>query len=194
VARRHREILDALLDGIVTGRHPPGTLLPKEELIAAEFDVSRGTGREALRALEERRVAAVRHGRGATVLPADEWNTLDDAVAAALVRSRRRAAFVDEVTELRRLLEPAVAELAAERATASQRAALRAASGPLEPRRLVALAAGNRPLAATLRALWAIRSPTIDADRVAAAVADGDKARARTEAARAVDGARAVDS
>ena len=186
MARRHREILDALLDGIVTGRHPPGTLLPKEERIAAEFDVSRGTGREALRALEERRVAAVRHGRGATVLPADEWNTLDDAVAAALVRSRRRKAFVDEVTELRRLLEPAVAELAAERAT--EVSARRFASHPARwSRAVVALAAGNRP-AATLRALWAIRRPTADADRVAAAVADGDKALARTEAARAVDG------
>ena len=188
MARLHREILDALLDRVVDGRYAAGTLLPKEQLIAEEFDVSRGTGREALRALEERRVATVRHGRGATVQPPEEWNALDPIVAAALMRGRRRKAFLREIDELRAQLEPAAAALAAERASAKQRAELREATGAEEPRRLIAAAAGNRPLAATLRALWEVEPPGEDAAAVAAAVADGDAGRARTEAARAVSG------
>ncbi len=186
MARRHREILDALLDRVVDGSYPAGTLLPKEQLIAEEFDVSRGTGREALRALEERRVATVRHGRGATVQPLEEWNALDPIVAAAFMRGRRRKAFLREIDELRTHLEPLAAELAAERATPRQRAELREASGAETRRHLIAEATGNRPLAATLRALWDVQAPAGDAAAVARAVADGDSERAGAVAARAL--------
>ena len=202
MARLHREALEALLGRIASGEYEAGALLPKEQALAAEFDISRGTAREALRALEERGVVAVKHGRGARVLPPEEWNVLDPSVAAAL--SRRRD-FVREVEALRQLLEDSAAALAAERATARQREALRVRAEELAEaddlpraaarlRRQVAVAAGNRPLAATLRALDRAAAPAgpRDADacaRLATAVADGAADEAR-EAVRALYPAR----
>jgi DNA-binding FadR family transcriptional regulator len=192
VPRLHREVLDALLERIVDGRYPPGAMLPKEEIIRDEFDVSRGTGREALRALEERRVAVVKHGRGATVQPQEEWNVLDPAVAGALARGRRRRAFLDEVAETRTALRAEAAGLAAERASARERAAIAAAAAqvasggdPGDVWRLVVAAAGNRPLAATLRTLAEIDAPDDDAARaarLAAAIEAADPAAARAAA------------
>ena len=45
-------IVDQILEGIRTGAFPPGAALPAERLLAAEFNVSRGSLREAIRVLE----------------------------------------------------------------------------------------------------------------------------------------------
>ena len=197
MARRHREILDILLERIVDGQYAPGDLLPKEELLKAEFDVSRGTGREALRALEERRVAVVKHGWGATVQPPEEWNVLDPAVARALAAGRRRRAFLDELAESRALLQGELAALAAARAGARQRTAIaaaadRAAAGEADAARelwrLAALAAGNRPLAAMLRALSDAHEPAeaggAGYGQLGTAITEADPAAARAAAGR----------
>jgi len=199
VTRLHRELVDALLERIVSGSYAAGEMLPKEQALAAEFELSRGTVREAIRALEERGVVAVKHGRGARVQPSEEWNVLDAAVARALAASGRRREFLRELREYRKLLESEAAALAAERATARQRERLRvraeeladaedlgSAAGRL--RRLVAVASGSRPLAATLRAMDKAIAPQAgskDADafrHLAEAIADGDAAAARAAA------------
>jgi DNA-binding FadR family transcriptional regulator len=205
VTRLHQEVLDVLLARIVEGGYPAGALLPKEESIAEEFDVSRGTAREALRALEERRVALVKHGRGARVQPAEEWNALDPIVGRALATGRARRGFLREVAAYRLVLESEAAALAAEHASTDQRAAIRvraqelgesehAARAIRRLRRQIAVASGNRPLAATLRALDEASEPAVGKvdigafERLAQAVADGDPARAR-EAAQRLNGA-----
>jgi DNA-binding FadR family transcriptional regulator len=187
------------MQAIAGGQYVAGQLLPKEELLAAEFDVARGTAREALRALEERRVVAVKHGRGARVRPADDWNVLDPVVARALVAGRQRREFLREVRSYRRILESEAAALAADRASRTERAALRAAADELAGggditrtatliRRLVAIASGNRPLAATLRALDDALEPSLKAAevdacaRLADAVANADPDAARDAA------------
>jgi GntR family transcriptional regulator, galactonate operon transcriptional repressor len=188
-----------LLDSIVSGRYAAGELLPKEESLAEQFGISRGTAREALRALEERRVIFVRHGRGARVQASDEWNVLDPVVARALAGGRRRRDFVREVQAVRDMLEPEAAALAADRASVAQRAELRVRAEELSEstdatraarrvRRLVATASGNRPLAATLRALDDAIEPALsgrDVDacvRLAHAVANEDAEAARVAA------------
>jgi DNA-binding FadR family transcriptional regulator len=197
VTRLHREAVDELLAGIISGRYAAGELLPKEESLATEFEISRGTVREALRALEERRVVAVKHGRGARVEPPEAWNVLDPIVAGALASSRKRRDFLREVAAYRLLLESEAAVLAADRASEAERAELRVRSEELADavdvdraarriRRLVAVASANRPLAGTLRALDEAVPPKVRPDvcaRLAAAVADGDRDAAR-EAAR----------
>jgi GntR family transcriptional regulator, galactonate operon transcriptional repressor len=185
-----------LLENIVSRQYEAGDLLPKEQALAEQFDMSRGTVREALRALEERRVVLVRHGRGALVRPAEEWNVLDPVVARALASGRKRREFLREVGALRQILEPEAAALAAERASEKQRAELRVrgeeltdavdvVQGAKRIRRLVADASGNRPLAGTLRALddaleQELRAKDVDAcARLAEAVAAGDPDAAR---------------
>lgn len=164
-----------------------------------EFGISRGTVREALRALEERGVVVVTHGRGARVQPSEEWNVLDPIVAGAIAKGRHRRAFLAEVRLCRTILESEAAALAAERASDALRAELRVRATDLDRgdvadaaqrlRRLVAVAAGNRPLAATLQSLDTSVPPKLRAAegqlcaRLAIAVADGDADAAR-EAAR----------
>jgi len=206
VTRLHREILDILLARVANGDYPVGTLLPKEEALAEEFEVSRGTAREALRALEERRVAMVKHGRGARVQPPAEWNALDAHVARALGSGRSRRGFLREVDHCRGILEQEAAALAAEHASASERAAIRARAAELADaddvaravqrlRRDVAMTSGNRPLAATLRALADAAGdssgrPDVEAcRRLAESVASGDREAARA-AARELNPAR----
>jgi DNA-binding FadR family transcriptional regulator len=158
VARLHREIVDSLLQQISAGEPAAGARLPKEEDLAARFKVSRGTAREAIRALEERRVATVKHGRGATVLDAAEWDVVDPVVASALLQGRGRAKLAAEVVECLRITEPELVALAAERATESERHAVATAAdggeggegGEERLLHLVARAARNRPLASVV--------------------------------------------
>jgi DNA-binding FadR family transcriptional regulator len=183
MARLHREIVATLLERIVGGTYAPGTALPKEEALVAEFKVARGTAREALRALEERRVVRVKHGRGATVLDPDDWNVLDPEVAQALLRGRGRRRMVDELAELLAMLEPEAAALAAERASDAELERLGEA-GP-DFTAALASAAHNRPLAATLRALHDLlqSAPAAPGDPATASLASALATRDR-EAAR----------
>ena len=82
--------MDTLLARIAAGGYRVGSMLPKEERLAAELDVSRGVVRECIRALEERGVVRVRHGRGATVMPARAWDVLDPHVSCRGARGSRR--------------------------------------------------------------------------------------------------------
>ncbi len=103
-ARLERHIADDLT---------PGDKLPPERELCTTLQVSRATLREALRALEDRRLIERRPGRGTVVCRPPEPQL-----------SLSFTPFADEgpdefaqVAELRRLVEPRVAELAAQRAT-----------------------------------------------------------------------------
>src|SRR5258705_13908512 len=109
--RRHRDLMSQLLDDIVAGDHPPGEMLPREQDLADTLDASRGVVRETVRALEERGVVAVKHGRGATVLAREHWNLLDPVVLRASVEGRDGRALVEQLAEARGLVEPRIAEL-----------------------------------------------------------------------------------
>jgi GntR family transcriptional repressor for pyruvate dehydrogenase complex len=202
VARLHREKTSVLLDRIAAGGFVEGQLLPLEVDLAAELDVSRGVAREVVRALEERGVVSVRHGLGATVNGADDWNLLDREVMSAALAGPHGKRLMLELTECRRLLEPGTARLAAERATAEQRdrierALARLATAPAHDRaargsselavhRAIVAASGNRPLAATLR-------PLLDGLDVAAAGVFGRRAESEPEHRRLVEAISAGD-
>lgn len=117
MSRRHRELVHELALEITTGERREGESLPREIDLAERFDVSRGVARETLRALEERGLVRVKHGRGATVCPASEWNTLDAEVMAGLLAGPRGPAVLADALECLRVVEPEAAALAAERAS-----------------------------------------------------------------------------
>lgn len=183
-------------------------MLPKEVSVAERFGVSRGTAREALRALEERRVAVVRHGLGATVQDATEWDVLDPLVAAPLLGRRGRRRLLEELLESLRILEPALAALAAERATGADREAIAGAAravaagergAGLALSRRVGVAARNRPLAVTAASAWELLAMAVDeavaddgpaAQRLAEALAGRDADAAREAARTRLDGVR----
>jgi len=117
MARKHRDVMRILTADIVSGVRPTGDMLPKETDLAAEFDVSRGVARETIRAMEERGLIAVRHGKGATVNGPKHWDLFDPDVLAATLDSERSGDVLAEYLECRRVLEVEAAGFAAERAT-----------------------------------------------------------------------------
>lgn len=115
--RLHRQVMRVLIREITGGAVGPGESLPREADLAADHGVSRGVARECFRGLEERGLARVRHGRGATVLPASEWDVFDPEVLEALFEQGESVRVLGEYLECRRVLEIEAAGLAAERAT-----------------------------------------------------------------------------
>jgi GntR family transcriptional repressor for pyruvate dehydrogenase complex len=127
VSRRYEVVLEQLLERVMSGDVTPGDWLPREVDLADEFGVSRGVARETIRALKERGVIDVRHGRGAWVQPPERWDVLDQAVITAAARSERHRHLLFELVDCRRLIEPEIARLATRRATSDELAELKVA-------------------------------------------------------------------
>src|SRR4051794_17118477 len=116
MARLHRDVMRILIADIVTGVRGAGDMLPREVDLAERFDVSRGVARETIRAIEERGLISVKHGKGATVNDPREWNVFDPDVLAVMLDTRQGGGVLAEYLECRRILEVEAAGLAAKRA------------------------------------------------------------------------------
>jgi GntR family transcriptional repressor for pyruvate dehydrogenase complex len=107
---------------IASGEWGPGTRLPRENDLARQLGLSRNSLREAVRALSLARVLEVRQGDGTYVSSLDAGELLEPTLSATnLLRGRT----VLELFEVRRMLEPEAAAVAAQRADAALIAALR---------------------------------------------------------------------
>lgn len=121
---------------ILSGTWASGRLLPPERDLAAQFGVARNTLRRIVRQLEAEGLIESHPGRGSfiRVSPLGDSASRADALAGSLgedaaadfARSLREASPAD-LMEVRVLLEPLVAELAATRATAEDIAAIETA-------------------------------------------------------------------
>jgi DNA-binding FadR family transcriptional regulator len=132
MARKHRDVMGLLIAEIVSGGRAAGSMLPREVDLAAEFEVSRGVARETIRAMEERGLIEVRHGRGATVNEPGRWDVFDPDVLAATLESEHEGDVLAEYLECRRILEVEAAGLAAARAKKRDVARLTAALARME--------------------------------------------------------------
>ena len=106
-------VVSVLVDGIVSGRYPPDSLLPPEPALCQSFDVSRSVVREALKAIEEKGLARARQGHGTTVTSPDEWNLLDPVVLEATIRADETMEVLDQLVDVRVALESEMARTAA---------------------------------------------------------------------------------
>ncbi|MGW3619199.1 GntR family transcriptional regulator [Micromonospora arida] len=75
---RYRAIAEALSERIEGGVIPPGTLLPAESALSAEFQAARGTVRQAIAALREAGLVATEHGRGTYATTRQHGHGLDE--------------------------------------------------------------------------------------------------------------------
>jgi GntR family transcriptional regulator, transcriptional repressor for pyruvate dehydrogenase complex len=156
--------IDSIRGMIRSGELAPGERLPPEQELADRLGVSRGSLREAVRALSQINVLDVRRGDGTYVTSLDPSELLSGmAFAMELIQAKD----LDEVVEVRQLLLPPAAALAAQRVTKAQLARMRAvleqleqATDPDEIARLhevfgslVYDATGNETLGSILRAL-----------------------------------------
>src|SRR5215469_5334945 len=91
----YHEIVDQIRGLIAAGRIKPGDRLPPERELAELFKASRNSVRDAMRVLEQMGLIESRQGDGTYV----------------------RSVSAEELSEVRRVLEPALAEFAAARIT-----------------------------------------------------------------------------
>lgn len=100
---------------IVSGRIAPGEKLTGEVANAEALDVSRSAYREAVQVLTAKGLVESRPKAGTHVLPRSRWNMLDPQVLAWAFSGEPDTDFVRDLFELRAVVEPAAARLAAER-------------------------------------------------------------------------------
>lgn len=100
---------------IVSGQIEPGARLTGEVENAEALNVSRSAYREAVQVLTAKGLVASKPKDGTRVLPRSNWNLLDPMVLAWAFAGEPDPDFVRDLFELRALVEPAVARLAAER-------------------------------------------------------------------------------
>jgi len=119
--RIHEEVVSQVQDLIKQGRLKARDQLPSERELAETFKVSRTSVREALRALETQGLIISKTGAGNFIadLPVE---SLVGPLAKLL--SEEKSALAD-IFELRELIEPHIAALAAERATRNDIAQLK---------------------------------------------------------------------
>ena len=114
------QIANRIVELIAERRLRPGERLPPERELALTMGVSRSSLREALRALAMIGVTEMRHGHG-TYVTALEPATMMRPLGLVLALSDTG---FEELFEARKLVEPPLAGLAAERADAATLAAL----------------------------------------------------------------------
>src|SRR5579875_335848 len=124
--RNLREQLVEQLGGdIVCGRLLPGQVLPSEEALLRRYGVSRTVLREALNVLSAKGLLDARPRRGTIVRPRCDWSQLDPEILGWRDDpAAPSGGNPDHLLELRRIIEPPAAALAAQRAAAEDRAAM----------------------------------------------------------------------
>jgi DNA-binding FadR family transcriptional regulator len=111
---------------IVDGQLKPGETLPDNGFVG-EAEVSRTVVREAIKVLAAKGLVESRPKVGTRVRPRRDWNLLDPDVLAWQLEAGPTREFLEDALELRQLIEPAAARLAAGRATDEEIAALQEA-------------------------------------------------------------------
>lgn len=165
VKRLYIQIAEQLAEAISSGELAAGSRLPSERDLAARFDVSRPTIREALIALEVSELVEIRSGSGVYV--------------AQQVNQGQRSLQTDEpgpfeILEARMLFESEAAALAAQRISPQELHALRGLLKTMSELRdgsveqaesvdqqfhmVIAEASRNSAIATTVRWLWGLRN------------------------------------
>lgn len=106
--------IDQIRELIRTGALPPGSKLPPEPDLAAQLGLSRNLAREAVKALAVARVLEVRRGDG-TYVTSLQPSLLLEGLGGAVELLQGDSAALQDLMEVRRLLEPVATALAANR-------------------------------------------------------------------------------
>jgi len=131
-SRVHSELAAGIGRRILDGTYPPGSLLPNEAEWGQMFGASRTAVREAIKTLNGKGLLVSRPKIGSRVEPRDRWNLLDRDVMAWHRMALDERTFLLSLQEIRRILEPGAAVLAAARRTPPQLAALEAALADMQ--------------------------------------------------------------
>ena len=114
----HGNTVDHLAEAIVAGRYAAGSSIPPEPLLCEELGVSRTVVREAVKSLVAKGLLTTGPKVGTRVQPEDQWNWFDADVIVWQTKAGLSVDFLQDLQDLRRVVEPAAVRLAASRATA----------------------------------------------------------------------------
>jgi len=122
--KRSMHIVNQVRKAILSGQLQPGHRLPTEKELLLQFGVSKHTLREALRALESMGFIEIRQGAGGgPVVSEVEMENTRDIIASFLYFKK---VSIPHLCEVRKVFEPHLARMAAERATSEDIEALTA--------------------------------------------------------------------
>ena len=107
---------DVISDILYRENYRVGAKLPNEIELAKSLEVSRTTVRQAIKILTERNVLEVRRGSGTFV--SSKLGMSDDPLGLSMICDKDK--LVMDLLEVRLLIEPKMAALAAENATAGE--------------------------------------------------------------------------
>lgn len=112
---------------ILSGELPEGHVFPNEVEYARQIGVSRSVLREAFRILAAKGLVISRPKTGTRVSSRRQWSLLDPDLLAWQFEAEPSRKFLRDLFELRMLVEPGAAALAAQRRSKRQVAAMRSA-------------------------------------------------------------------
>jgi DNA-binding FadR family transcriptional regulator len=120
----HRSVAQNIGARILNGEFLPGALLPNEAEWCKRFGVSRTAVREAIKMLMGKGLILSRPRIGSRVQPRALWNLLDRDVLAWYCAAANQTHFLAHMQQVREILEPETAALAAANHTAEQMRAI----------------------------------------------------------------------
>ncbi len=122
--RLYERIVSQIEERIVAGELKTGDQLPAENELAKQFRVSRTAVREAIKALREKRLVEVRPGRG-TFITNNAPGSMRHSLGLLVKFGSSNGS--GDLVEVREMLEPEIAALAASRTTDEDIAAMQEA-------------------------------------------------------------------
>ena len=120
----HHAVAEDIGARILKGEFAPGTLLPNEAEWCQTYKVSRTAVREAIRMLAAKGLVASRPKIGSRVEPRERWNLLDRDVLGWYGAAMDPEKFLVSIQQMRRIVEPEAAALAARNHTPLQMKAI----------------------------------------------------------------------
>jgi len=119
-SRLHGSVAHRIATDIIKGTLPEGSLLPNEDNASASFGVSRSAYREAIRTLAAKGLVSALPKVGTRIAPRSVWHILDPDILAWQFEVGASEEFIRNLFELRKIVEPSAAALAAMRRNQEQ--------------------------------------------------------------------------
>lgn len=116
----HEQVARSLCMQIISREREPLSLLPNEDELARMFEVSRTVIREAIRFMDAKGLVEVRPRIGTRICHPSNWILTDPLLMEWRLESYPSANLVSDLVELRVMIEPITAGMAAERANEEQ--------------------------------------------------------------------------
>jgi len=114
-SRLHGSLAHRIASDIIRGSLEPGALLPNEDKASASFGVSRSAYREAIRTLAAKGLVLALPKVGTKIAPRAAWSILDPDILGWHFELGANEEFIRDLFELRKIVEPSAAALAAMR-------------------------------------------------------------------------------